>query len=63
MTAVQVLVTDFGTYPMPAELGALLAKCKFRKDLQPDRRTKAGKEWSVAFGDFTEQKRQEYFSA
>ena len=63
MTAVLVLVTDFGTYAIPAELGALLAKCKFRKDRQPDRRTKTGKEWSVAFRDFTEQKRQEYLSA
>jgi hypothetical protein len=63
MTSVQVLQTDFGTYPVPAEIGAVLAKCKFRKDGQPDRRTKAGKEWAIAFRAFTEEKRREYLAS
>lgn len=63
MISVEVLETDFGTFPVPSEIRDILRRCKFRKDRQPDRRTKAGKEWSAAFLAFTEGKKREYLAA
>lgn len=62
LTTVRRIVTEFGEHKVPPELDAILKASRLRKDDQPDRRTKAGKQWSAAFMAFTEAKRIEYLA-
>jgi hypothetical protein len=39
------LVTDYGSFPMPLYMVEHYKRARIRKDGQPDKRTKAGREW------------------
>jgi hypothetical protein len=55
-----MLTTDVGSFPVPADMAALYAQCRVRKDGQPDRRTKEGREWWAKLREFRWEKFKEY---
>ncbi len=62
MNSVHLLCTDYGDFLVPEDIKEVLAKCKYRKDGQPDRRHKAGKQWAKLFAAFSNDKLREYLA-
>lgn len=61
--AVEIVVTEFGSFPCPPELSLRPETgVKLRNNQTPDRRTTKGKEWYRKFNAFREEKRREFMS-
>lgn len=59
---VQVIDTDFGSFPAPPHMIELAKRVKWRMYDKgwPDMRTTAGREWVRMFNAFSDEKRKEY---
>lgn len=58
-----VLMTEYGQFPVPADMMALYQTARLSKARrQPDRRTKLGKQFAARFKEFTAEKAREHMA-